>query len=48
MPFPLRHPELVVRDRDGDAFLEDVMFSGNVARLFARLREHSPRLRAVQ
>ncbi len=36
--FPLRHPERVEADEDDDAFLEDVMFSGNLRRAFARLR----------
>ena len=36
--FPLRHPRNVERDREGDAFIEDVMFSGNLTRMFERLR----------
>lgn len=36
--FPLRHPERVAADVDGDRFLEDILFSGNVARMFERLR----------
>jgi hypothetical protein len=35
---PLRHPLRVERDVDADAFLEDVMFSGNLNRLFQRIR----------
>jgi hypothetical protein len=37
--FPLRHPATVVRDADGDRFLEDVLFSGNLVRMFERLRQ---------
>jgi hypothetical protein len=36
--FPLRHPELIARDEEADRLLEDVMFSGNLARLFGRIR----------
>jgi len=35
---PLRHPEGVERDTAHDAFLEDVAYSGNLGRLFDRLR----------
>jgi hypothetical protein len=38
--FPLRHPPAVERDVAADEFLESVMFSGNVGRLFDRLRAH--------
>lgn len=36
--FPLRHPAAVTRDEETDRFLEDVVFSGNLRRAFARLR----------
>ncbi len=39
---PLRHPEQVERDVEADAFLEDVMFSGNLGRLFRRVRSYRP------
>jgi hypothetical protein len=35
---PLRHPARVERDVEADAFLEDVLFSGNLGRLFQRIR----------
>src|SRR6185436_19123835 len=35
---PLRHPLRVERDVEADAFLEDVLFSGNLGRLFQRIR----------
>jgi hypothetical protein len=38
MRFPLTHPERTVRDADADRFLEETVFSGNVGRLFDRLR----------
>ena len=38
LTFPLRHPQRVERDAATDAFLEDVMFSGNLRRAFSRLR----------
>jgi hypothetical protein len=41
---PLRHPRQVTRDVEADRFLEDVLFSGNVGRMFDRLR----RARRVQ
>ena len=40
--FPLRHPASVERDAAADAFVEDVMFSGNVSRLFERIRARRP------
>jgi hypothetical protein len=40
--FPLRHPARVERDVAADGFLEDVMFSGNVGRLFERIRARRP------
>jgi hypothetical protein len=42
---PLVHPARVERDAEADAFLEDVMFSGNLGRMFDRLRA-SRRVRA--
>lgn len=36
---PLIHPPAIVRDEETDAFLEDVMFSGNLRRAFSRLRK---------
>ena len=36
--FPLAHPGDLVLDEEGDRFLEDVMFGGNLARLFERIR----------
>lgn len=39
---PLRHPVRVERDVEADAFLEDVMFSGNIGRLFERIRSSRP------
>jgi hypothetical protein len=44
---PLRHPERVERDDAADAFLEDVMFSGNVGRMFERIRSRRPRAGAA-
>jgi len=38
MEFPLRHPVEVEPDAATDAFLEDVVFSGNLGRMFDRLR----------
>jgi hypothetical protein len=38
MSFPVSHPSEVVRDVEADAFLEDVLFSGNLARMFERVR----------
>lgn len=37
--FPLAGPEEVARDQETDDFIEDVVFSGNLQRAFARLRE---------
>jgi hypothetical protein len=39
---PLLHPARVERDVEADAFLEDVMFSGNVGRLLGRIRTLRP------
>jgi hypothetical protein len=36
--FPLAHPEKIVIDEQGDRFLEDVMYSGNLVALFNRIR----------
>jgi hypothetical protein len=47
MPFPLRHPREVAPDLDADRFLEDVLFSGNVHRMFERLRRARRVERAV-
>jgi hypothetical protein len=38
LPFPLLHPEVVQRDPEADAFLEETMFSGRLGDLAARLR----------
>lgn len=38
MALPLRHPAAVERDAEGDRFIEDVVFSGNLARMLARVR----------
>jgi hypothetical protein len=46
--FPLRHPERLERDLGADDFVEDVMFSGNVGRLFERIRARRPDPRAVR
>lgn len=35
---PLRHPPAVERDVDNDSFIEDVVFSGNLSRMMARVR----------
>ncbi len=35
---PLRHPATVERDEQADRFLEDVVFSGNLRRMLARVR----------
>lgn len=35
---PLRHPPAVERDEETDRFLEDVVFSGNLRRMLARVR----------
>jgi hypothetical protein len=40
--WPLRHPPRVERDVEADAFLEDVLFSGNLGRLFERIRSFRP------
>jgi hypothetical protein len=42
MEFPLRHPSSLHRDVAADSFVEDVMFSGNVQRLFERIRARRP------
>jgi hypothetical protein len=39
---PLRHPPRIERNVKADAFLEDVMFSGNLRRLFDRIRTLRP------
>ena len=39
---PLRHPLRVERNVEADEFLEDVMFSGNLGRLFQRIRTLRP------
>jgi hypothetical protein len=39
---PLRHPLRIERDVEADAFLEDVLFSGNLGRLFQRIRTLRP------
>ena len=39
MAFPIVHPKDVERDPDTDDFLEDILFSGNIRRTFARLRD---------
>jgi hypothetical protein len=38
LDFPLVHPPAVARDEATDAFIEDVMFGGNLRRTFERLR----------
>ena len=38
IPFPLAHPPAVARDEETDAFLEDIVFSGNLRRTFEQLR----------
>jgi hypothetical protein len=38
MAWPLRHPPVIARDVEADRFTEDVLFSGNVSRMFDRLR----------
>lgn len=35
---PLRHPAAVERDAENDRFIEDVVFSGNLRRMLARVR----------
>lgn len=45
--FPLIHPPDISRDVQNDDFLEDVVFSGNVARLFKRLRIRHAERRAL-
>lgn len=40
--FPLRHPPVVDRDAAADRLIEDVMFSGNLGRLFERIRSRWP------
>ncbi|HWE82428.1 MAG TPA: hypothetical protein VG265_12325 [Gaiellaceae bacterium] len=35
---PVRHPSSVERDAEADAFLEDILFSGNLGRLFEQIR----------
>jgi hypothetical protein len=42
MDFPLRHPDRVERDAAADGWIEQAMFSGNVGRLFERLRARRP------
>ncbi len=41
MVFPLHHPPAVVRDSQADRLTEALLFSGNLARLFARLHVRS-------
>jgi hypothetical protein len=36
--FPLQHPGEIARDAEADELLEDVMYSGNLGRLFTRIR----------
>jgi hypothetical protein len=45
--FPLAHPPEISRDTLNDDFLEDVVFSGNVARMFERLRSQHARRRGL-
>jgi hypothetical protein len=40
--WPLRHPLDVERDVEADALLEEIMFSGNLRRLFDRIRTLRP------
>ncbi|HEY4348939.1 MAG TPA: hypothetical protein VGM80_15275 [Gaiellaceae bacterium] len=39
---PLRHPSQVERDVEVDAYLEQILFSGNLGRLFRRIRTLRP------
>jgi hypothetical protein len=39
MPFPLGHPDAIVRDEDEDRRLEAHLFSGTLARVLARAKE---------
>jgi hypothetical protein len=39
---PVRHPSRVERDAEADAFLEDILFSGNLGRLFEQIRRFQP------
>ena len=39
LDFPLTHPDQLERDHEAEAFIEDVMFSGNLARLFDTIRD---------
>jgi hypothetical protein len=45
--FPLRHPHDLERDEEADRFVEDVVFSGNVHRMFERLRRARRAQRAM-
>ncbi|BCM88223.1 hypothetical protein IAD21_00050 [Abditibacteriota bacterium] len=38
MQFPLQHPDKITRDEMADEFTEEVLFSGNLKRLFKNLR----------
>jgi len=43
MPFPLQHPSCVERDAPADDFTEDILFSGNLSRLFQSLHQRIAR-----
>jgi hypothetical protein len=43
----LAHPPNISRDAQNDDFLEDVVFSGNLARLFKRIRTRHAQQRAL-
>lgn len=45
--FPLVHPRHLKRDPEGDQFTEDVVFSGNLRRLFEGLRKRRATREAV-
>jgi GT2 family glycosyltransferase len=38
MEFPLRHPSEIVRDADADRLVDEILFGGNIDRMFERLR----------
>lgn len=48
MKFPLRHPESIGRDTEGDRLLEADIYSGSLTRMLARVRRSQLQERAAQ